>query len=40
MWILDREEVASTSGSERTLASGTAIRPLTTTRSALELITR
>jgi hypothetical protein len=40
MWILGREEVASTSGSERTLASGTTTRPLTTTRSALELITR
>jgi len=40
MWIPGREKLASTSGSERSLVSGTGIRTLTTTRSALELITR
>jgi hypothetical protein len=38
MWVPGREELASTSGSERMLVSGTTTRPLTTTRSALELI--
>ena len=40
MWIPGREELASTSGSERTLVSETRTRPQTTTRSALDLITR
>jgi hypothetical protein len=40
MWIVGREDAASTSGSERTVVSRTTARPLTTTRSALELITR
>ena len=40
MWIPDREEVASTSGSEPALASGTPTGPLTTTRSARELTAR
>ena len=40
MWIVGREEVVSTSGSERTLVSRSTTRPLTTTRSALDLSTR
>jgi hypothetical protein len=40
MWIPGREESALTSGSKRTIVSETETRPLTTTRSALELITR
>ena len=40
MWIPRRQELASTSGSKGTFGSETPTRPRTTTRSALELITR
>ncbi len=38
MWVSGREELASTSGSERTRVSGSSTRSVTTTRLARDLV--